>query len=183
MENSTMTRRDRDDLAKLARKQERLLKTAAAERKAVLLADFESQMATEHSYDDATWKAATEAAKRAVEDARISIDERCRELGIPKPFRPEVGFAWYGRGESAVAGRRVELRRVAVTRLDALEKRARTKIEEHSLGIQTRRIAEGLTSEAAKGFLAAMPSVEALMPVLDTSEIRGLIQNRSRPDW
>ena len=57
----------------------------------------------------------------------------------------------------------------------AMEKAARTAIENHSVEAQTELIAAALSSDAAKAFLANMPSVETLMPTLDATEIRGLL--------
>ena len=145
-----------------------------------VLADFERQLGAIYSFDDdETWAAANTAAKQAVEDAQAVIAERCRELGIPKQFAPNIHMAWYGRGENAVGARRTELRRMATTRIAALEKAARTAIESHSVEAQTELIAGGLTSEAAKLFLTNMPSAETLMPKLDATEIKGLLGHGS----
>ena len=54
-----MTKGERNDLAKLVRQNERLAKTAATQRSAELLADFERQLGTIYSFDDdEVWKAA-----------------------------------------------------------------------------------------------------------------------------
>ena len=173
MTADVMTRREREDLAKLARQRERLARSMAAHRAAELLADFEQQIATEYSFDDdATWRQAMEAAAAAVAAARATVDARCAELHIPKPFRPVIGgVEWWSRGENAVAARRSELRRVAQTRISAMEKDARRRIEAASLAVQTNLLAGGLTSEAAVGFLDSMPSPEELMPPLLLTEI------------
>lgn len=82
------------------------MKTAATQRSAELLAEFEQQLASVYSYDqDRTWKAATEAAGKAVSEAKKQI-ARCEELGIPARFAPTVEYLWSGRGENAVAERR-----------------------------------------------------------------------------
>ena len=58
-----MTKSEREDLAKLIRNREKVMKSAARERSAELLAEFEQQMASVYSYDqDEVWKSATEAA-------------------------------------------------------------------------------------------------------------------------
>jgi hypothetical protein len=93
------------------------LKTAATQRSAELLAEFEQQLASVYSYDQhRTWKAATEAAGKAVSKAKKQIAARCEELGIPARFAPTVEYLWSGRGENAVAERRRELRAVAKMR-------------------------------------------------------------------
>ena len=170
--SATMTRREREDLAKLVRQPARLERAGAAQRKAELLADVERQLSAIYSYDDDdTWKAAAEAAKAEVGAAQAKIAARCQELGIPGEFAPGLTVGWYGRGQNAVASRRVELRKVAKTRLDAMEKAAQTEIERASVDAQTRLISDGLTSDAAKDFLEALPSATALMPELNATAL------------
>lgn len=178
---SSMTKRERDDLAKLVRQRAKLEKALASQRKAELLAEFERQMAQDYSYDDdATWSAAVEAAEAEVRAAKAKIADRCVELGIPKEFAPRLTVGWYGRGQNATAQRRTELRRVAATRLDAMEKAARTEIERASVGAQTNLITDGLTSEAAHRFVDSLPSVRLLMPPLDAGEVKGLVAGKSQ---
>ena len=176
---NTMTKGERDDLAKLIRQRERLMKTGASQRAAELLADFERQLGTIYSYDhDQTWKAAAVAAKQAVAAAQAEIEKRCQQLGIPEQFAPGISCGWYGRGENAAKDRRAELRRMAITRIAAMEKTARTKIETLSVEAQTELIGGGLTSVAAKEFLEQLPSPKSLMPQLDATEITGLLEKR-----
>jgi hypothetical protein len=176
MSGDTMARRERDDLAKLTRQRAALARQIAAQRRAELLADFEQQMAVEYSWDhDATWHRAGEVARAAVEEAQAEIARRCEELGIPKQFSPGLTLSWWSRGENAVAARRVELRKVAVSRLDAMEKAARAQIERASLQVQTALLAGGLDSEAARDFLEQMPTPEALMPRLEMREVQRAI--------
>ena len=171
---ATMTHREREDLAKLVRQRARLERAGAAQRKAELLADVERQLAAIYTYDDdETWKAAAEAAKAAVEAAQTKVAERCQELGIPKEFAPSLSVDWYGRGQNAVASRRAEIRKVAKTRLDAMEKAAQTEIERASVDALTRLIADGLASEAAKDFLDALPTANTLMPQIDATALLG----------
>src|SRR6516165_11349366 len=73
-----MSKSEREDLARLIRNREKVLKTAAGQRSAELRATFEQQMASVYSYDqDTTWKAATETANAAVAEAREIIAARC----------------------------------------------------------------------------------------------------------
>ena len=98
--SSAMTRAERTDLGALIRRREKLLKTAAKQRSAELLANFEKQISTIFSYDDdETWKAAFASAEKAVGDAKAVIAEQCRKLGIPPEFAPDLSLGWDGRGE------------------------------------------------------------------------------------
>jgi hypothetical protein len=164
----SMTKGEQSDLLKLIRARERLANTMAEERKAALVADLERQLGTIFHYDDdAVWKAAKEAADKVVAEAESKIADRCRELGIPKEFAPSLGFGWYGRGENGSKKRRDELRRMGLSKLEALARSARTEIAKRSVQAQQEVITHGLHSEAAKEFLDCMGSVDALMPPID----------------
>lgn len=176
MAGATMSRAERSELGQLIRKRERVMKSAASERSAQILAEFDRQSAAIYAYDDdAVWKKAAEAAKAAVADAQIVIEMRCKELGIPPEFAPGLSVGWYGRGQNAAADRRSELRRLAKSRIEAIEKEAVTKIERLSLTAQTEVIASGLESDAARNFLESMPALEKLMPQIDVGEVKALI--------
>jgi hypothetical protein len=160
-----MSRRDREDLAKLVRKREKLAKTKTESVAAERLADFEQQLASKYAPgDDPVWAELHQAADEAVTEADAKLGERCKELGIEDRFRPRVSAGWYSRGENAVAERRTELRAVAKSRIDADARVAKAEIERHSVEVQTQLISGGLESEEARRFLASMPTPQALMP-------------------
>jgi hypothetical protein len=176
-----MTKAEVLGLQNLIRKREKVLKSAAAQRSAELMADFEQQLASQYSFDqDEIWKQANEAAQRAVDEAQAIIAARCLELGIPTKFAPGIGLGWYKRGENAAKERRAELRLVAKTRIAAIEKETCLKIELHSVELQTQVLAQGLTSEAARAFLESMPAVETLMPTLELTKIEHMLESRKQ---
>jgi hypothetical protein len=176
--DTTMTKSERADILSFIRQRDRVLKSATKQRSAELKADFEQKLAAEFSYDqDKVWKDAVTAAQEEVKKAQAIIAQRCAELGIPKEFAPGIGMGWYGRSENAVKERRAELRKVAVTRIEAAEQQARVQIEKATLQASQEVIAGGLTTEAARSFLANMPSVEALMPALEVANIQQALLN------
>jgi hypothetical protein len=184
---ANMTKTERQELGQLIRKRERVMKSQAQERSALLLAEFDAQSAKIHHYDeDAVWKRAQAEAEKAVEEARAKIAARCAEMGIPAEFAPDMSLHWHGRGHNAVASRRAELRRAAKSRVEAMEKEAITRIERLSLQAQTEVLAQGLESDAAKAFLESMPSMDALMPPVEIGEIQSLIERQRaerRLEW
>jgi hypothetical protein len=177
--SDVMTKRERDELASLVRRREKVAKTSASQRSAELLADFEQQMATIYSAEDEAWKDVTAGARQLVAEADAEIARRCHELGIPEDLRPRLQLDWYGGGQNAFKERRAELRRVAQSRVAALEKQARADIERASVEVQTQLLAGGLETEAARTFLAAMPTIEALMPPLDATALNAALPYRS----
>jgi hypothetical protein len=96
-------------------------------------------------------------------------------LGIPKRFRPQLEVEWYGRGENMFKERRTELRNVAESQLEARAARAKVTIDHDELNLTTKIVQEGLDSEHAKAFLAALPSVETLMPPVSLPEIEAKV--------
>ena len=176
-----MTKGEREDLQRLIRQREKVLKSAARQRSTELLADFENQMGQEFAFDqDHVWKAATEIAEREVQKAQKVVAARCRDLGIPDRFAPSLSLGWRARGyDNAVASRRAELRRMAETRIDAIESKAITEIEMGCLKAQEHIAIAGLTSDAARQFIEALPAINTLMPALSFAEIAGEASRRS----
>ena len=69
--------------------------------------------------------------------------------------------------------RRKELRHVAQARVAAIEQGAVVKIEIASIEVLTEIATSGLESDAARAFVAKLPTVESLMPALSYKEIAG----------
>jgi hypothetical protein len=174
MTDTIMTKGEREDLHRLIRQREKVMKSAAKHRSAELLDDFENQMGQQFSFDqDEVWKQATKVAEREVEKAQRLLAARCRELGIPEHFAPSLDLHWFSRGENAVKGRRQELRKMAETRIEAIERKAITDIELSCLQAQERIAIAGLSSDAAKLFIKQLPDIQTLMPRLSFTEIAG----------
>jgi hypothetical protein len=171
-----MTKGERTELGQLIRKQERVMKAAATERSAKLMAEFEQQMDESFSFnDDAIWKQAVDAAKVILAEGNRQIAKRSAELGIPPEFAPSLSFWWNDKGQNAVKSRREELRRIAKRKIEGMEAEARTKIEGMSLSAQTEVIAHGMKSESARAFLERMPSLDSLMPSVTQADISALL--------
>ena len=174
-----ITRQEREALAKLIRQRERLAKTAASERSAVLLADFEQQADRMYSYDeDDVWRSAVLTAKEEIAKAQVRIADRCRELGIPQPFAPTLSVMWHQQ-RAAVSSERAKMRQVAKRRIEQIEATARTTIERTSVAAQEALLLGGLTTDAARMFAEALPTIEELMPRLDMADLQqALIEQR-----
>ncbi len=171
---TAMTKSEREDLQRLIRQREKVLKSAAKQRSSDLLADFENQLGAEYHYDqDEVWKEATRIVKQEVAKASAKVAARAAQLGIPANFAPDISFSWYRRGENAIKERRIELRKMATRRIAAIEAKAIVDIELASVEAQTRIASSGLTPEAARTFLDSLPKLETLMPKLTFEEVAG----------
>src|SRR5262249_49706973 len=125
-------------------------------------------------------KAANDAARTAIAEANEKVQQRSKELGIPKEFAPSISGGWFGRGENASKERRAELRKMGVSRILAIEAEAKTRIEVTSVELQTQIVSAGLTSKAAMEFMARLPSAQELMQPLEPVEIEKLILEDKR---
>ena len=170
-----MTAREREELAKLTRRREAVAKTTAKQRSAELLADVEQSLAAQFKADAAVWREITSAAAEAVAEADAKIAALCKDGGVPESFRPGLNLQWHSRGENASKERRNELRKVASTRIEALQQAAFAEIERRSVEIQTAILAGGLESEDAKAFLESMPQPAQLMPSIDVRELESSV--------
>jgi len=170
-----MSRQEREDLQRLLRQREKVQKSAAKQRSAELLADFDAQIQAQYSFDDdAVWRQAVLDVKPHVEAAKRVIAEQCQKLGIPPEFAPSISLNWANQGyRNAVKEERAELRKTAQSRIAAMEARAVTTIEAASVEAQTKLALAGVTSEAAGAFIADLPSVDTLMSRLSFDEVAG----------
>ena len=121
MADVTITQQERDDLARLVRRREKLAKREAERLAAERLAEFERALAIEYQFDDANvWHEAVLAACSAVDEANERVLARCRELGIREEFAPRIASQWWLFGGRSSAQARVkELRKIAKRRIDA----------------------------------------------------------------
>lgn len=168
-----LSRRDRDDLAKLARHRSRLAKAGVAAVAAELLADVESKLAAEFSSRDAMWSEATQLARQAVADANAVVQQMCEERGIPKDLRPSIEVGWRSRGANTTPARRAELRKVAQARIEHMSRTAKLAIEAQEVETVAALLTGGLDSSAAREFLDRMPDPRTLMPQLEVGDLEG----------
>jgi hypothetical protein len=74
---AAISKSEREDLQRLIRQREKVLKSAAQQRSAELLADFENQMGQEYAFDqDEIWKKAVKTVQPLVEKAQAQIASR-----------------------------------------------------------------------------------------------------------
>ncbi len=170
-----MTKHERDELAKLVRRREKLAKgdvdRLAAERKA----EFEARLAMQYDAYDERWREGMRRMEAQMAEVNKRIVEELVAEGQPREFCPQVHVAWSSRGDNAIPSRRAELRKVADTHIAALARTAKVEIERRSLEVQTELVAGGLQSEQAKAFLAEMPTAEQLMPGLSLADVEAAL--------
>lgn len=166
-----MSTGERVELAKLARLRARVAKNDVEARIATCFAHFEAQLAAKYSEYDQNWATLTAEAEERMKRLDTELARRCQQLGIPEAFRPRLSVGWYGRGENASKERRVELRRVAQSSLEAQSRRAKLEIERAEAEIIGKIVEASLASSAAKALLENLPAVTQLIPELSLHDM------------
>jgi hypothetical protein len=170
---ATMTKAEREELAKVARLRAKAARAGVEARQADLLADVERQLSAEFRRDHELWADITREAEQYVREADGRIAALCRERGVREDFRPGLVLQWYKRGENASKARRDELRRLAEARIEAAARTAKVAIQAKEAEVLTELVADGLDSDAARKFLASMPAPEQLMPSVNVAALDG----------
>lgn len=161
-----MTRAERLELTKIVRQRARLAKDDVNARHAQIVADAEQALAKKFRADDAAWAEVMTEAKDYMAEVQAKVRAKCEELGIPVDFRPGTGLYWFSQGRNADPQYRTEMRRLVRTQAEASARSARTEIDRQSVALQEQLMAGALESDAAREFLASLPTPEALMPAL-----------------
>lgn len=178
-ESESMTRAERQELARVVRLRAKVAKGEVDANKAKLLADFEEQVATEYDMRDERWAKFIEDGETVIEVANAAIRKVFEQSGIPETFAPSAQIFWYPRGSDwLIKGRRNELRNVAVKRLDAQAKAAKVAVDRAEADLLTELAAAALTTGEAKAWLERLPSSDELMPRLRLAEIEAEIPTR-----
>ena len=173
-----MTSRERDTILVMIRQRERVARDLTGQRAAELTANFDAQMQSEYYWqDDDRWREAVKTAYETAKAGQEQIERRCHELGIPKRFRPRLTTPYWVSNDvrSKTTQERAELRRAALTQIDAIRKTALTEIRRRSVEAQEAVLLPSLTSQEAKALVASIPSATDLMPQLKLTEIQKLI--------
>ena len=167
-----MTKAERDQLIRLVRNRAKQAEREAEMREKVLLAEVQDQMTAEFQANDELWAEAVAIAKEAAERANAQIAARCAELGISAKDAPALGLTWRPRSPEYVdKSRRAELHKLAVTRLQAMTKAAKTEIQSKAIEVEGSLILGGLESDEARALFAAMPTAEEFMPALGLDDL------------
>jgi hypothetical protein len=126
--NGAITKKERDSLLQVARLRTRVAKDKVISFAAKLKADFEQQLDAHYLWDtDETWTAMAKLMEKTKQEAQAQVAARNRELGIPEWAAPSLSWYWCDQGQQATKARRVDLRRLAATQIDAMAKAAKSK--------------------------------------------------------
>lgn len=174
----SLSRSETHDLSMIIRDRAKVLKAHVEQRGAELLADFDLKLARQFAFDESMWQKVGEAAGEIVIEAQTKLAGKCKEFGIPSQYAPALDITWVGRGNAAVEAYRSSLRRMARSSIDAMAKRAMTRIERTSLDLRTQVVGMGMLSADAKLFLESLASVEESMAALEFREVEIAVEKQ-----
>jgi hypothetical protein len=167
-----MTEAERRNLIQLSKLRAKQAAQHVETQEAVHLAAIEDQLTAEFDRQDTLWAEATILAEEAMAKANAHIREQCASLGIPAADAPQLHSLWSPRSPRyALRSDRADLRKLALTRLSALTKMAKTQISEQQLDIETKLRADALESANATAAFDAMTSVAEMLPAVGLDDL------------
>ncbi|MFI4935206.1 MAG: hypothetical protein ACHP7N_11340 [Caulobacterales bacterium] len=167
-----LTAREAEQLAKLVHPRIKVLKAAAKEWAQRAKADFEAEIAAQYAFDDdEVWEAAAKSAGEAVKSAQAVISARCRELGIPDEFAPNLTIGWRHNGyRNSTTEAKAEMRRVAHSRIDAMLAAKLVEIDKEGLRLRTDLIMHQSLSPAVTVFLETWQPIDDMAQAIAQSD-------------
>jgi hypothetical protein len=177
-----LTQRDIDYIVRSLKADVKAAKARILSKAAGLKAAYEIQLNTIYPPDgDPVWNAAYAAAIRACEPHIKRVEERCAELGLGTRFRPSIyPPRWSYGDEQLFKDLRAERRRIAHAQIDEILKNDVTELEAKSSAAQKDIYINGLT-DAAREFMAQLPTIDQLVRPLQVDELAALIEGKSLP--
>lgn len=172
-----MNRRDRDQLAQVAKMRARIAKASIAQRELDLDAQVEEELGKLREAETAAMEKGMEFAAALCNRANEELVERLDEWGIPVTLRPKIGVADPRRNDTGGL-RRVEMRRIAGAKIRARGAAAKVEIDRQCADVVTTLIAGGLSGEEAERFLASIPSVDQLMLAPTVAELESALDEQ-----
>jgi hypothetical protein len=180
--NARITKSELDAISRALRANVKAAKAAIVALGPKLKAEFEVQLSVSYpASGDPVWKEALQIVYDTYKIQQARVDARCEELGIPARFRPHMhppGWADSWKSSCDYKDYRAEMRRLAGTQIDDMLKSRMAQLDLDSANVQFEIASQGCLTDAAKEFLAKLPSVDSLIPPLKVSEVEALIEGR-----
>lgn len=173
-----LTRKDRDQLAQVAKMRARVAKSSIEQREHALRSQVETEL---KAVFDAEEELAQKAASIAVAEARRydqELQDRLAEYGIPEELRPHLVAEMIEQvmaiKRRTIAQRRSEMSAIAYTRIKALGAQAKIEIDRQCGDTVEQLIAGGLSGDEARAHLDAMPTIDQLMMAPSVAELESV---------
>lgn len=179
-----MTRKDRDQLAQVAKMRARVAKSSIEQREMVLKSQVEDELKGMFDVEDELAKKAAGVAVAEAQRADKDLQERLAEYEIPEHLRPHlvaemIENQMMGKRRS-IAQRRMELSNIANSRIRALGAQAKVEIDRQCADTVTSLITGGLDGAAAQRYLDSMPTIDQLMLAPSIAELEAVHDEQRR---
>lgn len=171
-----MTKKDRDQLAQVAKMRARVAKGSIDQRELALKGQVEDELQALFETESEMAERAMERARAVARTAQTELDAWLDEHEVPARMRPQVGVADPSRryGDETIASRRAALRTLAAARVKALAAHAKVEIDRSCADTVTALIAGGLDSDSAREALDQMPTIDQLMLAPSVAELESV---------
>jgi hypothetical protein len=166
-----MTAKERNALSDHLRAMVWVGKAEVDKLAAIRRAEAEQELSRELKAEDELRRDLVRIANEAASAADAELARRCQERGIREIFRPTIHMRMSNRGDHSYSPRRVELRRLAIARIDAMAADGKYALEKWRGDKQTELLDGVLQSSEAQGFFASLPTAETLLPPLTFAQI------------
>ena len=167
---TAMSKTERTELRSIVKQQFRVLLAEVDQRRAELLASVEEEIAQRFAAADQTWSAFEHKVHEITMAANRQFNDALYEFGYEERSGSEKQWV---RAPSMTQpnGERIEMRRLAQARIEAQIRDARVTLNRQEADLLRDLAVGALESDAAREFLAAIPSVGELVPAARLREL------------
>lgn len=172
-----ISKAERTELRSVVRQQFKVLRSEVEQRRLELLATVDQQVAERFQEEDEAWRGVMHVAQEAVNEANRRINDALYEAGYEVKGSSERSFIQcYGLTRpTSVASSKQELRHVAASRIAADVKGALLRLDRQEADLLRELAVGALDSEAARAFLANIPTVGELVPAARLNELAAAV--------
>ncbi len=176
-----MTKAERSELRSLIRQQFKVLRGDLGVREAELLVGVEQDVVARFADRDVAWEEVLHVAGEASRACDRAINDALYAKGFIKREGSEQVFTSVRLSERPPDLGRAQLRAEAQIGITAKVKAARHELDRREADLLRRLTLDALESDAARGFLDAIPSVGDLVPVTRLAELEASLTDEDQP--
>lgn len=158
-------------------------KQCSATIKAKLREEFELQLNTLYPIqNDPVFSEQFAILQACWEKCQQAVTDRCAQRNIPDRFRPRLEIGWEVGRLQLFKDLRAQMRKLAWAQIDANVQETLEAIERQSSNMQLQIIGAGNLTDAAREFMAKLPSIEQLMPPVKATEVYAILCGTRRDE-
>lgn len=172
-----ITKAERAELRSIVRQQFKVLRAEVVQRQAELLAEVDQEIADRYAEVDGKWAALEHRIQEITLEANRQANDALRESGYQLVGGTERMWFDTPRMNQPVR-ERGELRHQASTRISAQVKGAMLRLDREEADLLRRLAVDAIESEAARAFLASIPTVGDLVAGARLAELEAQFKEK-----